>query len=66
MRCLHPQLTSTAQVTQVRFDRIMPLLQEGEADAGVAIHEGRFTYASAGLVLLDDLGARWEQVKRLG
>jgi 1,4-dihydroxy-6-naphthoate synthase len=59
LRCLHPELP---QPTQVRFDRILPALVRGEADAGVAIHEGRFTYQRMGLVLLEDLGARWEQV----
>jgi len=58
MRCLHPQVVD---LVQVRFDRIMPALLAGEADAGVCIHEGRFTYADQGLALLDDLGARWEE-----
>ena len=49
-------------VRQVRFDAIMPALARGEADAGVAIHEGRFTYAAHGLSLLEDLGASWERL----
>lgn len=57
MRALHPELT---ELEHVRFDAIMPALQRGEADAGVCIHEGRFTYAEAGLALLEDLGASWE------
>lgn len=59
MRALHPEVTD---LHQRRFDQIMPALAAGEADAGVCIHEGRFTYAAAGLPLLDDLGARWERV----
>ncbi len=58
MRCLHPEVE---RVEHVRFDRIMPALAAGEADAGVCIHEGRFTYADLGLVLREDLGARWEE-----
>lgn len=57
MRCLHPQVTD---LVQVRFDRIMPALAAGEADLGVCIHEGRFSYRDAGLELVEDLGASWE------
>ncbi|MFH1834069.1 MAG: 1,4-dihydroxy-6-naphthoate synthase [bacterium] len=42
------------------FDRIMPAVVSGEADAGVIIHEGRFTYGSYGLRRLIDLGEWWE------
>jgi len=53
---------SGVELRQVRFDAIMPALQRGEADAGVAIHEGRFTYAAHGLSLREDLGASWERL----
>lgn len=42
------------------FDEVMPAIQEGRVDAGVVIHEGRFTYASHGLHKLMDLGQWWE------
>jgi 1,4-dihydroxy-6-naphthoate synthase len=42
------------------FDRIMPAVAAGEVDAGVIIHEGRFTYGSYGLRCLIDLGSWWE------
>ncbi|MHB8766582.1 MAG: 1,4-dihydroxy-6-naphthoate synthase [Deferrisomatales bacterium] len=42
------------------FHEIMPAVARGEVDAGVIIHEGRFTYASHGLVAVEDLGAWWE------
>lgn len=45
----------------MRFDRIMPALVKGEIDAGVIIHESRFTYRDHGLVMLADLGAWWEE-----
>jgi 1,4-dihydroxy-6-naphthoate synthase len=45
----------------MRFDRIMPAIVAGEVDAGVIIHESRFTFQEHGLLLLQDLGAWWEQ-----
>jgi len=33
----------------------------GDADCGVLIHEGRFTYEARGLTLLADLGSVWEE-----
>ncbi|MCA9710893.1 MAG: 1,4-dihydroxy-6-naphthoate synthase [Myxococcales bacterium] len=44
----------------MRFDRIMPALAAGEVDAGLVIHESRFTYADHGLACIADLGERWE------
>jgi 1,4-dihydroxy-6-naphthoate synthase len=51
------------QVTDLRetiFSNIEQMVLRGDADAGVLIHEGRFTYAQKGLHLIADLGARWE------
>jgi len=45
----------------MRFDQIMPAIVAGEVDAGVIIHESRFTFQAHGLLLLQDLGAWWEQ-----
>ena len=45
----------------MRFDRIMPAIVAGEVDAGVIIHESRFTFQEHGLLLLQDLGSWWEQ-----
>ncbi|HRV88932.1 MAG TPA: 1,4-dihydroxy-6-naphthoate synthase [Prolixibacteraceae bacterium] len=45
---------------EMLFSRIEEALLSGEADAGVIIHENRFTYARRGLVRIDDLGERWE------
>lgn len=42
------------------FDQIMPAVACGEVDAGVIIHEGRFTYPAMGLQKVLDLGAWWE------
>lgn len=48
----------------MRFDQIEDAVLRGEADCGVLIHEGRFTYQQKGLVLLRDLGEFWEQRMR--
>jgi len=52
-----PQLTETFVL---RFDQIMEAVQNGEVDAGVIIHEGRFTYQDNGLHCVQDLGKWWE------
>jgi 1,4-dihydroxy-6-naphthoate synthase len=44
----------------MRFDRIVDAVAAGTVDAGLIIHESRFTYASAGLVRVADLGEWWE------
>ena len=38
----------------------MPAVERGEVDAGLIIHESRFTYPQHGLVCLVDLGEWWE------
>jgi 1,4-dihydroxy-6-naphthoate synthase len=43
------------------FSAIEAAVARGEVDAGVIIHEGRFTYAARGLARLLDLGEAWEQ-----
>lgn len=43
------------------FSSIEEAVLKGQADAGVIIHENRFTYQQKGLVKLMDLGAYWEQ-----
>ncbi len=42
------------------YDQVMRMVANGEADAGVIIHEGRFVYREKGLVCLVDLGDWWE------
>jgi len=43
------------------FSRIEEAVLSGAVDAGVIIHESRFTYQARGLVRLLDLGEFWEQ-----
>jgi len=45
----------------MRFDRIVEAVASGEVDAGLIIHESRFTYQRSGLHELLDLGAWWER-----
>jgi len=45
----------------MRFDRIIPAILKNEIDAGVIIHESRFTYESYGLKKILDLGEYWEK-----
>ena len=54
----HPKST---QVEHCVFSEIMPRLKGGQADFGVCIHEGRFTWQDEGLGLVEDLGTRWEE-----
>lgn len=44
----------------IPFHSIESAVLNGDADAGVIIHENRFTYADKGLVLIQDLGHFWE------
>ncbi len=42
------------------FHEIMPAVRDGHVDAGLVIHEARFTYPAYNLALLADLGSWWE------
>ncbi len=48
-------------LVEMRFDHIIGAVSRGEVDAGVIIHESRFTYGDQGLVCLRDLGQWWEE-----
>ncbi|MCB0880273.1 MAG: 1,4-dihydroxy-6-naphthoate synthase [Thermoleophilia bacterium] len=49
------------EVVELRYDQVLGAVERGEVDAGLIIHESRFTYADHGLQRLSDLGAWWEQ-----
>jgi len=49
-----------ARVVVMPFDKIMPGVAAGAYDAGLVIHEARFTYQRYGLTQLVDLGEWWE------
>lgn len=49
------------ELVEMRFDHIMDAVSAGLVDAGVIIHESRFTYAQMGLYCVQDLGQWWEE-----
>ncbi|HTU82521.1 MAG TPA: 1,4-dihydroxy-6-naphthoate synthase [Candidatus Acidoferrales bacterium] len=49
----------------MRFDAIAGAVAAGEVDAGLIIHESRFTYRDQGLISIADLGEWWENVTLL-
>jgi 1,4-dihydroxy-6-naphthoate synthase len=48
------------ELVEMRFDEILEATAKGEVDAGVIIHESRFTYQEYNLICLQDLGQWWE------
>ncbi|HEU5008897.1 MAG TPA: 1,4-dihydroxy-6-naphthoate synthase [Jatrophihabitantaceae bacterium] len=48
------------RIDVVPFTQIMAAVRDGRYDAGLVIHEARFTYPSYGLQALADLGEWWE------
>lgn len=50
-----------ARIRVMRFDQILPAVRDGVVDAGLIIHESRFTYQRFGLVQVVDLGDWWER-----
>lgn len=49
------------EIVVMPFHEIMPAVRDGFVDAGLVIHEARFTYQNFDLALLTDLGNWWEQ-----
>ncbi|MEV4916434.1 1,4-dihydroxy-6-naphthoate synthase [Streptomyces tirandamycinicus] len=48
------------RVVVLPFHEIMPAVRDGKVDAGLVIHEARFTYPEYGLHCLADMGEHWE------
>jgi 1,4-dihydroxy-6-naphthoate synthase len=77
MRIAIPGLRTTANLllrlhapaarpgVEMVYSEIMPAVERGEVDAGLIIHESRFTYPSHGLVKRVDLGEWWEETTGL-
>jgi 1,4-dihydroxy-6-naphthoate synthase len=57
-RLFDPELDN---IVFLSFHEIMGAVASGEVDAGVIIHESRFTFPEYGLIKLLDLGAWWEK-----
>lgn len=51
--------------TEFLFSDIVDAVLDDKADAGLIIHETRFTYPEKGLVKILDLGEYWEKMTRL-
>lgn len=49
------------KTVEMPFDRIMNAVSLGTVDAGLIIHESRFTYPDYKLIKLADLGEWWEE-----
>lgn len=58
LKKFYPKCSENIKV--MRFDKIMPALDNDEVDGGLVIHEGRFTYNQFGLTKVIDLGTEWE------
>ena len=58
-------LGTRPKTVTMRFDRIISAVAAGEIDAGLIIHESRFTYREAGLIAIADLGEWWENMTLL-
>ncbi len=58
LRLFAPEMPAPAILP---FHEIMPAVSDGRVDAGVIIHESRFTYPDYGLRQVVDLGEWWEQ-----
>ncbi|MFJ8045086.1 menaquinone biosynthesis family protein [Kitasatospora sp. NPDC096147] len=48
------------EIVVLPFHEIMPAVRDGKVDAGLVIHEARFTYQRYGLHRLADMGEAWE------
>lgn len=64
-RLLRLAAPTLGEVVEMRYDRILRAVADGEVDAGLIIHESRFTYQEHGLVKAADLGDWWEGEMRL-
>jgi 1,4-dihydroxy-6-naphthoate synthase len=60
VRLFAPKLPD-ANIVVMPFHEIMPAVCSGSVDAGVIIHESRFTYQRHGLTRIVDLGEWWER-----
>ncbi|GJF28246.1 1,4-dihydroxy-6-naphtoate synthase [Kitasatospora sp. NE20-6] len=53
------------EIVVMPFHEIMPAVRDGRVDAGLVIHEARFTYRQYGLHSLADMGEAWERATGL-
>ncbi|MGW2207917.1 1,4-dihydroxy-6-naphthoate synthase [Streptomyces sp. NPDC001781] len=53
------------EIVVMPFHEIMPAVRDGKVDAGLVIHEARFTYQEYGLHKVADMGEHWERTTGL-
>lgn len=53
------------EIVVLPFHEIMPAVRDGKVDAGLVIHEARFTYQDYGLHKVADMGEHWEKTTGL-
>ncbi|MCL2553147.1 MAG: 1,4-dihydroxy-6-naphthoate synthase [Actinomycetia bacterium] len=53
------------EIVVMPFHEIMPAVRDGRVDAGLVIHEARFTFQNYGLHKLADMGEHWESTTGL-
>jgi 1,4-dihydroxy-6-naphthoate synthase len=58
LRLFNPEI---GRIIHMPFNEIMPAVVSGQVDAGVIIHESRFTFQDYGLKGILDLGEWWER-----
>jgi 1,4-dihydroxy-6-naphthoate synthase len=62
LRLAAPRL---GDVIEMRYDKILSAVERGDVNAGLIIHESRFTYQDHGLTKIADLGEWWERETHL-
>lgn len=60
LRLWAQEVVAFGAIDVLPFEQIMPAVRAGSYDAGLVIHESRFTYPSYGLHQAIDLGQWWE------
>lgn len=55
-----PAAEAEGRIVEMPFDRVIGAVAEGQAEAGLVIHEGQMTFTDAGLRQVVDLGAWWK------
>jgi 1,4-dihydroxy-6-naphthoate synthase len=58
-------IPGTMEIYTLPFHEIMGAVRDGIVDAGLVIHEARFTYPAYNLAPITDLGAWWEEETNL-
>ena len=58
LKLFYPEIQNKSHLV---FSEIEKAILNGDADAGVIIHENRFTYEAKGLIKIADLGECWEK-----